>query len=345
MSGGMMWFSKVSHGAIIAASMSVCAAGAASANDGRHGWYFGLEAGATFASDADLEGTPSSYSFDMGWAGFAVAGYKFEDPLRLEIEVGLRDNNVDQRNGLDVANGELRELTGFANLLWDRSSPDSAWGMVLGFGLGIDNARFKDHVGVDSREVVPAVQGIIGLNYNVGDHWEYTLNYRLLYADVGAYETTIGINSLIGETDFVKHTITMGIRYGYDDPPAPPPPAAPPPPPPPAAAPKQFIVFFGFNKSNLTAEGQAVVTEAAAAAKAQGSARIVIVGHTDSVGSSAYNDELSWRRANAVKDELGRLGISGDAISASGKGETELMVQTGDGVKEPQNRRATIDLN
>jgi outer membrane protein OmpA-like peptidoglycan-associated protein len=247
---------------------------------------------------------------------------------------------------VDVANGELRELTGFANLLWDHSSSSSPWGMVLGFGLGIDNARFKDHIGVDSREVVPAGQGIIGVNYSVGDHWEYTLNYRLLYADVGAYETTVGNNVLTGETDFVKHTITLGIRYGYDDPPAPPPPAAPPPPPPaPAAAPKQFIVFFGFNKSNLTAEGQAVVTEAAATAKAQGSARITIVGHTDSVGSGAYNDELSLRRASAVKDELTRLGISADAISASGKGETELMVQTGDGVKEPQNRRATIDLN
>ena len=337
MAGTTMWFSGASRGAIIAASLGLCA-GVASA-DGKHGWYFGLEAGATFASDADLEGTPNSYSFDMGWAGFAVAGYKFEDPLRIEIEAGLRDNNA------DVANAELRELTGFANLLWDNSPSDRGWGMVLGFGLGVDNARFKDHVGVDSREVVPAAQGIIGLNYSVSDHWEWTLNYRLLYADVGAYETTVGNNVVTGETDFVKHTITLGIRYGYDDPPPPPPPAAPPPPPPPVAAPKQFIVFFGFNKSNLTAEGQAVVSEAASAANASGSARIVIVGHTDSVGSSAYNDELSLRRANAVKDELTKLGISGDAISASGKGETELMVQTGDGVKEPQNRRATIDLN
>ncbi|MEQ1866303.1 MAG: OmpA family protein, partial [Micropepsaceae bacterium] len=105
------------------------------------------------------------------------------------------------------------------------------------------------------------------------------------------------------------------------------------------------IVFFGFNKSNLTAEAQAVVAEAAATAKGQGSAQIVIVGHTDSSGSSAYNDQLSMRRANTVKDELTRLGISSDAITASGKGETELMVQTGDGVKEPQNRRATINLN
>jgi outer membrane protein OmpA-like peptidoglycan-associated protein len=108
---------------------------------------------------------------------------------------------------------------------------------------------------------------------------------------------------------------------------------------------KQFIVFFGFNKANLSAEAQAVVAEAAAAAKSQGSARIVIAGHTDTVGSNAYNDQLSLRRANAVKDEFIRLGVSPDAITATGKGESELMVQTGDGVKEPQNRRATINLN
>jgi outer membrane protein OmpA-like peptidoglycan-associated protein len=330
--------------AIAAASLALVAS-VASADSARHGWYFGLEAGGSFVSDADMKGTPNSYSFDMGWAGLAVAGYKFEDPLRIEIEAGFRDNNVGERNGVSVANGELRELTGFANLLWDCSSSDSNWGFVLGGGLGIDNARFKDHLGNDSREIVPAGQGIIGLNYRVGDHWEYTLNYRLLYADVGDYETAVGNVLIRGETDFVKHTITMGVRFGYDDPPAPPPPVAAPPPPPAAAAPKQFIVFFGFNKSNLTAEGQAVVTEAAATAKSQGSARITIVGHTDSVGSGAYNDELSLRRATAVKDELTRLGLSADAISSTGKGETELMVQTGDGVKEPQNRRATIDLN
>jgi outer membrane protein OmpA-like peptidoglycan-associated protein len=88
-----------------------------------------------------------------------------------------------------------------------------------------------------------------------------------------------------------------------------------------------------------------VVAEAAASAKAQGSARIVVVGHTDTVGSNAYNEALSLRRASAVKDELSRLGVSPDAISTSGKGESELLVQSGDGVKEPQNRRATIDLN
>jgi outer membrane protein OmpA-like peptidoglycan-associated protein len=51
------------------------------------------------------------------------------------------------------------------------------------------------------------------------------------------------------------------------------------------------------------------------------------------------------RRSHSVKDGLTANGIPANAISTAGKGESELMVQTGDGVKEPQNRRATIDLN
>lgn len=108
---------------------------------------------------------------------------------------------------------------------------------------------------------------------------------------------------------------------------------------------KQFIVFFGFNKSNLTPEALDVIKEAAAAAKQQGSATILVVGHTDTVGSNKYNDALALRRSGSVKKGLAVQGIPADMITTSGKGETELLVQTGDNVKEPQNRRATIDLN
>ena len=76
----------------------------------------------------------------------------------------------------------------------------------------------------------------------------------------------------------------------------------------------------------------------------QGSATIMDDGHTDMVGSNKYNQALSLRRSASVKHGLAAEGIPESAITATGKGETELMVQTGDNVKEPQNRRATIDL-
>jgi outer membrane protein OmpA-like peptidoglycan-associated protein len=123
-------------------------------------------------------------------------------------------------------------------------------------------------------------------------------------------------------------------------PPAPEPPAPPAPPP----APEQFVVFFGFNKANITGEAMQVITDAARVAKETGAASILIVGHTDSSGSDKYNEALSQRRASAVKSALVDQGIEEGKISATGKGESELIVKTGDGVKEPQNRRATIDL-
>jgi outer membrane protein OmpA-like peptidoglycan-associated protein len=328
---------------LLATSLGVWA-GIAQAAD-RHGWYFGLDAGASFVNEMPLEGTPNEYKFDMGWAALAMVGYQFNDPsLRVELEAGFRENGIDELNAAPVSQGEMREITGFANLLWAPTSVSSNWSFVIGAGIGVDNVRFKDHTGVDSRDVVPAAQGILGLAYRLNEHWDYALTYRVLFADVGAYDTTFRQAILEGESDVVKHAITLGFRYGYDDP-APPPAAPAPPPPAPPPVVKQFIVFFGFNKANLTAEAQAVVAEAAAAAKGQGSARIVVVGHTDTVGSNAYNEALSLRRASAVKDELARLGVAPDAISTSGRGESELLVQSGDGVKEPQNRRATIDLN
>jgi len=107
---------------------------------------------------------------------------------------------------------------------------------------------------------------------------------------------------------------------------------------------RTFIVFFDFNKSNLTEAAQAVVTEAVKVAKANGFVKIQIVCHTDTVGSDQYNMRLSVARAQAVKDELVRQGLTTDGIAVSGRGFHDPLVATGPGVREPQNRRAVIDL-
>jgi len=103
-------------------------------------------------------------------------------------------------------------------------------------------------------------------------------------------------------------------------------------------------VFFDFDKSNLTAEAQATVTEAVAAAKTLGSVRLMVTGHTDTVGSQTYNQALSVRRATAVKDEMVRQGIGADGIAIEGRSFSDPLVPTGPGVREPKNRRAVIDL-
>jgi len=103
-------------------------------------------------------------------------------------------------------------------------------------------------------------------------------------------------------------------------------------------------VFFDFDKSTITPAARQTIEQAAAAAKTQGAARIDLTGHTDTVGTAEYNMALSLRRANAVKKVLVELGIAADQISVVGKGKTDLLVKTPDGVREPKNRRVEIVL-
>ena len=122
------------------------------------------------------------------------------------------------------------------------------------------------------------------------------------------------------------------------------PPPPPPPPPPPAPQAQSFMVFFDWDRANLTAQAVDTVRQAAAAYRSRGSANITTVGHTDTSGSPQYNMALSLRRANAVKDQLVREGVPATAIQVSGRGEEGLLVQTGDNVREPQNRRVEISV-
>lgn len=133
-------------------------------------------------------------------------------------------------------------------------------------------------------------------------------------------------------------------------PPAPAPVASAPMPPAPAAAPAaavqppDYTVYFDFDSWTLTAEDLAVITNAINTARAGRQSRITVVGHTDTVGSAAYNQRLSVRRANVVVEALVDMGARRAAIQASGVGKTDLAVPTPDGVKEARNRRAVIGL-
>ena len=70
----------------------------------------------------------------------------------------------------------------------------------------------------------------------------------------------------------------------------------------------------------------------------------MVVGHTDSSGSTRYNDKLSKRRANSVKDGLVARGVPAEWIREESRGESDLLVKTADNVREPANRRAQITL-
>jgi outer membrane protein OmpA-like peptidoglycan-associated protein len=133
-------------------------------------------------------------------------------------------------------------------------------------------------------------------------------------------------------------------------PPAPPvpPPApvttAPVPPPAAATAANDFTVYFDFDSWTLKAEQLKVLDDVISTARAGGQSNINIVGHTDTSGSADYNQRLSVRRANVVVEALVQMGARRAALHATGVGESDLAVQTGDNVKEEKNRRTVITL-
>lgn len=108
--------------------------------------------------------------------------------------------------------------------------------------------------------------------------------------------------------------------------------------------PTNYLVFFDFDKADLLPEARGIVANAMNVITAEPRGMVKITGYTDTSGTADYNDKLSARRGNAVEQELLQRGVAADRISVDSKGENDLFVQTPDGVREPQNRRATIEL-
>ena len=139
-----------------------------------------------------------------------------------------------------------------------------------------------------------------------------------------------------------NHALMVGLRYAFWSPPAPPPPAAAPMAAPAPAPARSYLVFFDWDKADLTPRAQQIIREAADNSTKVKYTRIEVNGYTDTSGTPQYNQGLSIRRAQAVAAELVKDGVPKGAIAIQGFGETHLLVPTGAGVREPQNRRVEI---
>ena len=131
-------------------------------------------------------------------------------------------------------------------------------------------------------------------------------------------------------------------------PPAPPRAVVPPPPPPaPAIATKVTYAadaFFDFDKSVLKPEGKAKLDDLVGKVKGINLEVIIAVGHTDSVGSDAYNQKLSVRRAEAVKAYLVSKGIEKNRVYTEGKGEKQPVADNKTSEGRAKNRRVEIEV-
>jgi len=288
----------------------------------QEGFYIGAGGGAAWF----IGSNPNSQSW-TGWAVGGKAGYDFVGP-RLELEAGYGQIPVSANIPGTAINGKVGQLTVMANLLYD-FMPTSVITPYIGAGAGI--AFVDSNASLGSTQF--AYQGMLGVAYNVSEQLRFMVEGRY----VGT--TNPSVNTPFGNVSFQNQNILAlaGVSYKFT--------AAPPPPPPPAAAPvapPSFMVFFDWDRANLSEQALTTIRQAANAYKQKGNARVTATGHTDTSGTEAYNMALSLRRANAVKDALVREGVPATNISVVGRGEQGLLVQTGPNVREPQNRRVEI---
>jgi outer membrane protein OmpA-like peptidoglycan-associated protein len=351
--------------AFLATSALLLSATAALAVD--QGGYVGLGAGIHMPRDSNLLiGTNArTMEFKNGPIVVGSAGYKWAQGFRTELELGYREGDVGNVVSPTAAipwTGQQKTWSTMANAVYDFNT-GTALKPYLGLGAGLSWLGWKNGfkgpttATFDGTDKKFTWQGIAGVGYDATENLGLFLEYRYITLKNASFAANATpATPVISDHDDRSHNVLVGFRYTFGaapvkaEPPKPTPPPAPAPapraatPPPPPPVPQNFIVFFDFDKSNLRSDAQKIVGDAAAYAKANKKTRIVTTGHADTSGTAAYNLALSERRAKAVKAELARLGIPESEVAVVFKGESSPMVATGDGVKEPQNRRVEIVL-
>lgn len=337
------------------ATLSYGSAGAAP-----QGPFIGIMGGANFAGEEDVSGAliNRSVDTDTGWAAVPSIGYRHSSGIRTELELGYRKNDVDSISGASNSSGEIKAKSVMLNLLYDVKT-NGRFSPYIGGGVGIANVRY-DNVnpvgigGITDKDDVFAYQGMAGLSYAVNDAVELAAEYRYFATRDPDLRTSAG---LAVESKYETHAALVGLRWNFGAPASPeaprpaaqpmaeePTPPAPVEPAEPAALPRNFQVFFDWDRSELSAEAENILNDAAAYARTNKAVRIVATGHADRSGTEEYNMALSMRRANAVKSRLLAEGVAESEISIDAKGENDPLVPTEDGVREAQNRRVEIVL-
>ncbi|MBB5694796.1 OmpA family protein [Muricoccus pecuniae] len=319
-------------------------------------------------------GARTKTNFETGWVGVGSIGYGFGNGLRLEAEGSYRENDVaDFRFGnVNPAGqgGRARTYGAMGNVLFDLALPGIPVVPYIGGGVGYQWHEYDSVRGtafgpgaasrsltVDDRDGSFAYQGIAGVALNLGvPGLALTAEYRFLGTLGHELDANLGTRTVAAnpatqtnargrlDVDNYNHSVLIGLRYAFNAPrPAPVVAVAPAPAAAPAPA-RTYLVFFDFDRADLTDRARQIIGEAAQAVNSTGTTRLEVAGHADRSGTPQYNQRLSQRRAEAVAAELARRGISRNQISVQAFGESRPLVPTADGVREPQNRRVEIVL-
>jgi outer membrane protein OmpA-like peptidoglycan-associated protein len=305
---------------------------------------------------------------DNGFGGVASVGWGLGNGLRLEVEGDYRQTGIRNRNGTSApntaGNSTQQDYGVMANALYDVDL--RPWGVsfmtpYVGLGAGYQwshlngynsvagNGNSALHLGGTSGNF--AYQGIVGAAFPISavPGLALTAEYRFLgimgnqkfnatrYSSAGVATGNADVS------ENLNHSLLIGVRYAFNT-------AAPPPPPAPVAAmpavvpARTYLVFFDWDRSDLTDRARQIIAEAAQASTRVQTTRIEVQGNADKSGTPAYNQRLSLRRAQTVAAELVRNGVPQQSIDIQAFGDTQPLVPTAAGVREPQNRRVAIIL-
>jgi peptidoglycan-associated lipoprotein len=109
-------------------------------------------------------------------------------------------------------------------------------------------------------------------------------------------------------------------------------------------APRHFTLFYQFESDELTDGSRALVSDILNAVKERSVPEVVVVGHTDTMGSARANVDLGLKRASMVRDLLVRAGLDPALIEVTSHGERDPLIATADETAEPRNRRVEISV-
>lgn len=111
-----------------------------------------------------------------------------------------------------------------------------------------------------------------------------------------------------------------------------------------AAGPATFVIYFDFDSSDLRVDASDTLKSVLSIAQTRGLIDFSLTGHADRAGPADYNETLSLRRAEAVREALVAKGILSQNVSLAARGESQPAVPTDDGVRDQRNRRVEIIL-
>jgi OmpA-OmpF porin, OOP family len=295
----------------------------------------------------------------LGYGAVASVGYGLGNGIRFEVEGNYRhaDINHGQGPGVPAFGGTLQTYGAMANVLFDMDIGVPWVYPYLGAGVGYAWTNLNNFAAIPTAPPPGAVrssgtegsfafQGIAGLAFPIPNVPGLSLTAEYRFFGTTAQESFPGTITPPGTSFPTKlnqqysNNFLFGVRYAFDV--ARPQPVAAPAPVPAVAPARSYLVFFDWDKASLTDRARQIIKEAADNSTHVQYTRIEVNGYTDTSGTAQYNQGLSVRRAKAVQAELIKDGVPGNAITIQGFGETHLLVQTGQGVREPQNRRVEI---